>query len=54
MKTVEALLHLLDNIDAKLEMMREAFATEKEIAAHVIKAPWPLKGNLVRGAEIPG
>ena len=52
-KTMEAqLLHFLDNIDAKLEMMRGAFATENEIGSHVIKAPWPLKWNLVRASSL--
>ncbi len=47
-KTPEAiLLHYLDNIDAKLEMFRDAYATSPELAPRVYQRRAPLAGNEV-------
>jgi 3'-5' exoribonuclease len=45
-KTPEAIaLHHIDNIDAKLEMLRRGYATAKEIAPHIHDRfrPWPTR-----------
>ncbi len=48
-KTAEAFaLHYLDNLDAKLEMVRHAFATGVPLAPQIVERVWPLPGNLVR------
>ncbi len=47
-KTPEAmLLHYLDNIDAKLEMFRDAYANSPELAPRVHQRRAPLNGNEV-------
>ena len=48
-KTPEAMvLHHIDNIDAKLEMMAAGYATGAELGKNVIKRRRPLPANLVR------
>ena len=42
------LLHFIDNISAKLEIMRTAMETAPEIGPGVFDCPWPMKKNLVR------
>ncbi len=47
-KTPEAvLLHYLDNMDAKLEMFRDAYESSPELAPHVYQRRAPLTGNEV-------
>jgi 3'-5' exoribonuclease len=47
-KTPEAwALHYVDNLDAKLEMMRAAYASSKALAPRIRERAWPLAGNLV-------
>lgn len=47
-KTPEAwALHYVDNLDAKMEMMMQAYATSKPLAARIQERVWPLPGNLV-------
>jgi 3'-5' exoribonuclease len=47
-KTPEAwALHYVDNLDAKLEMLRAAYATSKSLGPRVYEKMWPLPGNLV-------
>ena len=47
-KTPEAwALHYVDNLDAKMEMMTNAYATSKHLAARIQEKVWPLPGNLV-------
>lgn len=48
-KTPEAVvLHHVDNIDAKLEMFAEGYATSPPLAKNVLERRRPLAGNLVR------
>jgi 3'-5' exoribonuclease len=48
-KTPEAIvLHHVDNIDAKLEMFAEGYATSQPLAKNVLERRRPLAGNLVR------
>ena len=48
-KTPEAVvLHHVDNIDAKLEMFAEGYATSAPLAKNVLERRRPLAGNLVR------
>ncbi len=47
-KTPEAwVLHYVDNLDAKLEMMAAAYANSKALAPRIRERAWPLPGNLV-------
>jgi 3'-5' exoribonuclease len=47
-KTPEAwALHHIDNLDAKLEMMRAAYVTAKPLAPKILERVWPLPGNLI-------
>jgi 3'-5' exoribonuclease len=47
-KTPEALtLHLIDNLDAKLEMMSNAYQLGKRLSAEVLERVRPLPTNLV-------
>jgi 3'-5' exoribonuclease len=48
-KTPEAIvLHHIDNIDAKLEMMNECYQTSRELAPTIIEKVWPLPGHLIK------
>jgi 3'-5' exoribonuclease len=48
-KTPEAwALHYVDNLDAKMEMMRQAYRTGKPLAPRIVERVWPLPGNLVK------
>ena len=48
-RTPEAFaLHHLDNLDAKLEMLRDAYAQAHEIAPGIFERVFPLPANLVR------
>jgi 3'-5' exoribonuclease len=48
-KTPEAIvLHHIDNIDAKLEMMAEGYATSTTLANNIFERKRPLPANLVR------
>ena len=48
-RTPEAFaLHHLDNLDAKLEMLRDAYAQAREIAPGIFERAFPLPANLVR------
>lgn len=48
-KTPEAIaLHHVDNIDAKLEMMAEAYATSARLTPNIFERRRPLPGNSVR------
>jgi len=48
-KTPEAVvLHYLDNIDAKLEMLAGAYATGNPLSARIVERVRPLNSNLVR------
>lgn len=48
-KTPEAIaLHHIDNMDAKLEMMRRGYEQSKPLSPSVVERVWPLPGNLVR------
>ena len=48
-KTPEAFaLHYIDNLDAKLEMVRDAYAQSKELAPGIHDRVFPLPSNLVR------
>jgi 3'-5' exoribonuclease len=40
-------LHHIDNLDAKLEMLRAAYASAKTLGPRVFEKTWPLPGNLV-------
>jgi 3'-5' exoribonuclease len=54
-KTPEAVvLHHVDNIDAKLEMFAEGYATSASLARNVFERRRPLTGNLVRPLDPPG
>lgn len=47
-RTPEAFaLHFIDNLDAKMEMVREAYATSPEIAPQIHDRVFPLPANLV-------
>jgi 3'-5' exoribonuclease len=47
-KTPEAwVLHYVDNLDAKLEMMRQVYKTGKFLAPTIQERAWPLPGNAV-------
>lgn len=51
-KTPEAFaLHYIDNLDAKLQMVFEAYEKAPELAKHVYEKQWPLPGNLVSPLE---
>ncbi len=51
-KTPEAhALHYIDNLDAKLQMMFEAYESAAELGKNVFEKVWPLLGNLVRPLE---
>ena len=48
-RTPEAFaLHYIDNLDAKLEMIREGYANSKEIAPQIYDRVFPLPTNLIR------
>ena len=48
-KTPEAFaLHYIDNLDAKLQMVSEAYEKAPELGKNVFEKVWPLPGNLVR------
>ena len=48
-KTPEAIvLHHVDNIDAKLEMMADGYATSAALGKNILERRRPLPGNLVR------
>lgn len=48
-RTPEAFaLHYIDNLDAKLEMIREAYGQTQEIAPNIFERVFPLQTNLVR------
>jgi 3'-5' exoribonuclease len=48
-KTPEAwALHYVDNLDAKMEMLANAYATAKPLAARIQEKVWPLPGNSVK------
>ena len=52
-RTPEAFaLHYIDNLDAKLEMVRDAYAQSQEIAPDIFERVFPLPTNLVR--PLPG
>ena len=54
-KTPEAVvLHHVDNIDAKLEMFAEGYATSASLAKNVFERRRPLAGNLVRPLDSGG
>jgi 3'-5' exoribonuclease len=47
-KTPEAwALHYIDNLDAKMEMLAQAYATAKPLAPRIRERVWPLPGNEV-------
>jgi 3'-5' exoribonuclease len=47
-KTPEAMaLHYIDNLDAKLEMMANAYRAGKRLSPDIIERVRPLPGNLV-------
>ena len=47
-KTPEAwALHYVDNLDAKLEMIRQGYQTARHLAERIQERAWPLPGNLV-------
>jgi 3'-5' exoribonuclease len=51
-KTPEAYaLHYIDNLDAKLQMVFEAYEKAPELGKNVFEKQWPLPGNLVRPLE---
>lgn len=51
-KTPEAFaLHYIDNLDAKLQMVSEAYEKAPELGRNVFEKVWPLPGNLVRPLE---
>ena len=48
-RTPEAFaLHYIDNLDAKLEMLRDAYAQSQEIAPGIFERVFPLPTNIVR------
>jgi 3'-5' exoribonuclease len=47
-KTPEAwVLHYVDNLDAKLEMLTMGYQNSKLLAPRIQERAWPLPGNLV-------
>jgi 3'-5' exoribonuclease len=47
-RTPEAFaLHYIDNLDAKMEMVKDAYAQSKEIAPKIYEKVFPLPANLV-------
>ncbi len=44
-------LHYVDNMDAKMEMMANAYATGKPLSARIQEKVWPLPGNSVKPLE---
>ena len=51
-KTPEAwALHYVDNLDAKMEMIFQAYATARQLAPRVQERVWPLPGNIVTPLE---
>ena len=51
-KTPEAwALHYVDNLDAKMEMLANAYATGKPLAARIQEKVWPLPGHSVKPLE---
>ncbi|EDY17121.1 nucleic acid binding OB-fold tRNA/helicase-type [Chthoniobacter flavus Ellin428] len=51
-KTPEAwALHYVDNLDAKMEMMTQAYATSRQLGPRIQERVWPLPGNLVAPLE---
>jgi 3'-5' exoribonuclease len=47
-KTPEAwILHYVDNLDAKLEMLANGYASSKSLAPRIQERVWPLPGHLV-------
>jgi 3'-5' exoribonuclease len=47
-KTPEAwALHYVDNLDAKMEMITNAYAGAKHVAPRIQERVWPLPGNSV-------
>ena len=54
-RTPEAFaLHYIDNLDAKLEMLRDAYAQAQEIAPGIFERAFPLPTNLVRPLAATG
>ncbi len=48
-KTPEAhALHYIDNLDAKMEMLRDAYAQAAEVVPGIYERVFPLPANLVR------
>ena len=48
-KTPEAYaLHYIDNLDAKMEMLRDAYAHAAEVAPGIYDRVFPLSANLIR------
>ncbi len=45
-------LHYIDNLDAKMEMIREAYATANEIAPGIYDRMFPLPANLIEPLEV--
>jgi hypothetical protein len=41
------MLHFVDNIDAKWEMLQAGYANAKRLAPRIQERVWPLPGNLV-------
>ncbi len=41
-------LHYVDNLDAKMEMMANAYTTSKPLSARIQEKMWPLPGNSVK------
>ena len=51
-RTPEAFaLHYIDNLDAKMEMVRDAYAQSNEVAPGIYDRVFPLPTNLVRPLE---
>ncbi|MGE9267414.1 MAG: HD domain-containing protein [Verrucomicrobiales bacterium] len=51
-KTPEAIvLHHIDNMDAKLEMMKDAYETSNELAPGIYERKFPLPANLIKPLE---
>jgi 3'-5' exoribonuclease len=47
-RTPEAFaLHFIDNIDAKMEMVKDAYARANQLAPHIYEKQFPLPANLV-------
>lgn len=47
------LVHFVDNLDAKVEMMNNAYAEGKVVAPGVVEAKWPMKGYLLLRPAVP-